>query len=64
VQQGVFGNRTSLAIDTKIGIKDPRSGAPYVYSIFGNGQYYQIAGVLENTQSDDNGVVPYSSLVK
>ncbi|MDD4152039.1 MAG: hypothetical protein PHR68_05470, partial [Candidatus Gracilibacteria bacterium] len=51
IKQGTIGKSVSSTIKLTNEVKDPKTNKEYVYSISGNGNYYQIGADLENAIS-------------
>ncbi|MDD3302127.1 MAG: prepilin-type N-terminal cleavage/methylation domain-containing protein [Candidatus Gracilibacteria bacterium] len=48
IKQGIIGENVVRSIDLNTIPLDPKTGTNYIYSVFGDGQYYQIAYEREN----------------
>ncbi|MDD4151810.1 MAG: prepilin-type N-terminal cleavage/methylation domain-containing protein [Candidatus Gracilibacteria bacterium] len=54
IKQGTIGKSVSSTLKLTNEVKDPKTNKEYVYSISGNGNYYQIGADLENAISYNN----------
>ncbi|MDD3302126.1 MAG: prepilin-type N-terminal cleavage/methylation domain-containing protein [Candidatus Gracilibacteria bacterium] len=65
IKQGILGENVIRTIDINKIPLDPKTGRNYIYSVFGDGQYYQIAyekenlttSILKNVNAEETEVV-------